>query len=491
MLTAELVAILVATHGRFTYSLDDPYIHLSLARSITHGHYGLDTSRASSPSSSALWPFLMALTVRTPIAAAAPLVWSWVASLGSAGLLYAAFRQRSTPWASAVLAGVTVLGLNLVGVAYTGLEHSLQILLALAVATGVVRAWSDPSRSLPRWFLVALVVGPLVRYEMAAVSTAAVVVLWGCRAHRRPLLAATAGWVGSLTAFSGFLIWLGLSPLPSSVLAKTPYARDATPWQVLGDKLEVVGTQPCLLAVVAVVSLDLLLRRRWTALHTFVALVLGAHVAAGEFDHGRYELYALAAVVPPLMRLAADWEPVTELVGRVARGLVLGLVGVAMVPYAHGTMQTPLSSAGIAQQQGQMADFVRHHWQRPVAVSDIGEVAWAGGQPVLDLWGLADQEARERRMAGGDAWVGALVARRHVGLAIVSTGWFGVSSSWLRVGALVADVVVTNNTHAVDVYVTDPVGDPESVDAACAALRSFAEDASEGTRVELAAPCTP
>ena len=109
---------------------------------------------------------------------------------------------------------------------------------------------------------------------------------------------------------------------------------------------------------------------------------------------------------------------------------------------------------------------------------------------MLDLWGLADQEARERRLAGGD-WVGGLVARRHVALAVLSTRWFGqkLPSTWVRVGALVADVIVTNNSHAVDVYVTDPVGDPESVTAACAALRSFADDAAQGTRVELAGPC--
>ena len=275
------------------------------------------------------------------------------------------------------------------------------------------------------------------------------------------------------------------------MLAKSAYAEGGSPWTVLADKLELVGTHPCVLAVAALVGLDLLMRRGWTALHTFVATVMVAHVAAGEFGwYGRYELYALAAVVPPILRLAADWEPVTEIVGHIARTLVLGIVAIAMVPFVHITLETPLSSTGIAEQQGAMADFVRRDWQQPVALNDIGEVAWTGGQPVLDLWGLADQEAREARMAGGD-WIQPLVTERHVSLAIVTTSRFGgkLPASWLRVGALVADVVVTNNSAAVDVFVTDPVGDPESVTEACAALRSFAGHVPEGTRVELAGPC--
>jgi hypothetical protein len=491
MLGAELVAILVTTRGHFTYSLDDGYIHLSLARSISHGHYGLNPGEASSPSSSPLWPFVLALTARAPFAAYVPLAWNWLFTLGSAALVFHALRARFGPPAAAVLGGVAVLGLNLVGVAYTGLEHSLQVMLALVAATGVVRAWSDRSRPLPWWFLAALVLGPLVRYEMAAVSVAAVVALWGVRAYRRRLVAATVGWVAPLASFSGFLVALGLDPLPSSVLAKSAYTEGTSPLQVLADKLEHVGTHPCVLAIVAVVSLDLLVRRGWTALHTYVAVVMGAHLAAGEFGwYGRYELYALAAVLPPIVRLAADWEPAAELLGRVAHGLVLGLVAVAMVPYAHVTLETPLSAAGIAQQQGRTAVFVRDHWQQPVAVNDIGEVAWVGGQPVLDVWGLADQDARKRRMAGGE-WLPGLVARDGVRLAVITTIQLqrDLPSTWLRVGALVADVAITNYSRAVDVYVTDPAGDPGAVEEACAALRSFAATATPGTQVEVAAEC--
>ncbi|HKL20996.1 MAG TPA: hypothetical protein VJ904_04275 [Tichowtungia sp.] len=56
----EAGSILYLNGGVFTYSLDDAYIHLSLAEQIHHGHYGINAGEYSSPSSSVLCPFLLA-----------------------------------------------------------------------------------------------------------------------------------------------------------------------------------------------------------------------------------------------------------------------------------------------------------------------------------------------------------------------------------------------------------------------------------------------
>ena len=50
----ELVAILRLNAGRFTYTLDDPYIHLALAERIRRGLYGINPGEAASPASSLL-----------------------------------------------------------------------------------------------------------------------------------------------------------------------------------------------------------------------------------------------------------------------------------------------------------------------------------------------------------------------------------------------------------------------------------------------------
>ena len=57
VIAVELAVVLFLNGGIFTYSLDDAYIHLSLAQNISAGHYGINLSEYSAPSSSIIWPF--------------------------------------------------------------------------------------------------------------------------------------------------------------------------------------------------------------------------------------------------------------------------------------------------------------------------------------------------------------------------------------------------------------------------------------------------
>jgi len=61
------------TRGHFTYTLDDAYIHLAMAENIYQGHYGINLSEASSPSSNVLWPFLLVPTIMTGLGHLFPL----------------------------------------------------------------------------------------------------------------------------------------------------------------------------------------------------------------------------------------------------------------------------------------------------------------------------------------------------------------------------------------------------------------------------------
>src|SRR5262249_53223254 len=65
--TALVVVVLAVSlemnGGKLVYSLDDPYIHLALARHIAAFHYGINAGEAAAPASSVLYPFLLSLFV--------------------------------------------------------------------------------------------------------------------------------------------------------------------------------------------------------------------------------------------------------------------------------------------------------------------------------------------------------------------------------------------------------------------------------------------
>ena len=74
-----------------------------------------------------------------------------------------------------------------------------------------------------------------------------------------------------------------------------------------------------------------------------------------------------------------------------------------------------------------------------VAVNDLGWVAYRNEAYVLDLWGLAYDEARRRRLAGTPGWAAELLARHDVALMMIYESWLGseVPPDWVPLGELV------------------------------------------------------
>lgn len=477
----QVIRVLASTKGHFTYTLDDPYIHLALADQIRHGHYGLVGGTPSSPSSSILWPFLLSLTAGSSLQDYMPLVWNTVFTLGSVLVLHSVLaRHLRGPLLALVTSGI-VLCLDLVGVAFTGMEHALQVLLALLVGRGV--ASLARTGLLDPLLVVGIVLGPVVRYENVAFSVAAAVALV-VTGHRRAAAAATAAWLVLLGSFSLFLVSLGLDPMPSSVLAK---AWGAPLGEVAALKLLEVSLNPIFFVYLLVPLVDAWVLRRWTMLHWFTIFVLVSHVVAGGFGAlFRYEIYVLAGLVPVLVRLVSDWalrwSGSVQLVGA-------GLTAAALVstsPMVYCTVVTPSAAADIWMQQAQTARFVRDYWRQPLAVNDLGMVAYRSGQPVLDLWGLASQEARKLRAANEGRWVGPLVRRRGVRAAAIYEDWFSgqIPSRWVRVATLTGRPTVSAGEQVVTIFATKPAATADL----CAAMRRFAEVGSPA-RIDVTAAC--
>jgi hypothetical protein len=220
-----------------------------------------------------------------------------------------------------------------------------------------------------------------------------------------------------------------------------------------------------------VVYLDRVFRRSWTVLHTYAALALVAHGVAGSFGwFGRYEVYLYAALAPVLVRfIATGWR-----VARMARvvtvvAVVAGVI--AVYPLVQVTARTPAATRDIWSQQGQTAAFVREEWGRPVAVNDIGLTSYEGGEPVLDLWGLSNEQARKDRFENdGSAWADRLVRGSGVRLVAVYSDWFRpIPRTWTLVGEISGAPIVTSAERKVDLYVVDPVDAP----MVCGMLEDF------------------
>jgi len=472
LVVAEIVAILLLNGGTFGYSLDDAYIHLSLANRIWDGTYGINAGEVSAPASSILWPFLLAAFSWLPASAyiLIPVLINMAAAGATLKLLVDAVRgalsgDRSFGLAVALFATVLIFSVNLVPIIFTGMEHSLQQLLAVLLVRGLV----EESRSgrVPRgaWLAVALL--PLLRYDSLALAAPALLYfLW--RGHWRGSVLAMAAIGAVVGAFSGFLLVHGLGILPASVMAKSDIARaGGGPFAVLRNLYgNLYGdSQANVLLFGAVLAAAAACDRGRAAAERGLGLVIVAAIAT-EFVFGRfgayyrYEAYICAATLMALIHLyrgvlARVFAPAAAPAPQI---VAVGGLMIASLSYLIALANTPVATNNIYDQQYQMHRFAVDFYRRPVAVNDLGWVAFRNPNYILDLGGLASHEALlARATEPGPDWMRRLAVAHDVHLAMIYDAWYPQKpSGWVRIGQLEFNQMrVTAADARVSFYATD------------------------------------
>jgi len=362
---AALTAITIRmSGGQLIYSLDDPYIHLSVANHILHGGYGVNADEFSSPSSSIIYPFLLVPTIAVGLGTLGPLLINALATGLSVWLLLEFFWRHAVEKAAGstvfahMLCPMLVLAINAFGLPLTGMEHSLHVLTVIVTLLGLIAMFE--SGSVSAWLIAAIIFMPFVRFEGIALAGAAILVM-AVAGHWR------AAALSSAVIVLGFAVWavamqkLGLPFLPSSVLVKSKMAANVEGAKgafaiahTLQSNLKVSmhnrwGTMFAF-AICALIPLIQDEHGQWRSLRSpklllaaAIVLALGAHLLAGNYEwFHRYEVYAVAILVvagiyflgPTLFRL-----PIRHNVG-----FQIGVLAACIVfaePYIEATVYTP------------------------------------------------------------------------------------------------------------------------------------------------------
>jgi hypothetical protein len=437
-----VVAIRRLNHGHFVFGLDDPYIHLALAQQIAHGHYGINAVEASSPSSSLLWPVLLAPLTLTRHAIAGTLllnVLSGVLAAWMAGASVAAWRGASM--CRRVVSVVALLFVaNMTGLTFLGMEHMPQTMLALACAVGVVACLRG--RSVAWWSVAAAVVGPWIRYESLGITLGFCVALWG-QGRKRVAALTMAGAVVPLIGFSLFLHRLGLPMLPTSVMVKGGAATAGHGYALAFAKDWALQTAhgfgdweraPLMVLFLTLAGLawSETERVRRFAL-SGAALAVCLHLLIGRYGwEARYEVYVLAFAVVVTLQVVNERPPI--LLGWYAMGLLA-----CSMPYVRAAMEVAHASNEVYRQQYQTG-WLTSEFKGNVAVDDLGLVSYdrAPGQYVLDLFGLGSVEAARQKDKSA-AWLDEITRRHDVGLVAIYPYYKEIPVEWIKLGTVCLD----------------------------------------------------
>jgi len=503
LIFAIIVAMALATAilcgGRLTYALDDPYISLSLAWHIAHGHYGLNAVEFASPSSSIAYPFLLAAFAWTPFQEWIPLIINSAAATATTAIIaalcarYCIGTRPAELMRTAFLITALCVSINIAGLVFTGLEHSLHTFTSAATIYGLLRTLEDDE--VPPWLVVVLALNPLLRFEGAALTVLVILALAITR-HIRSAVAAFLTSAAGIGVYMWSMSSLGLPLLPSSVLIKTMDKRSEDPGLVsqvlhlLQHGAESIFNYAAhglpIWIPAALVVLHPIVRARgglrsgeklpltWARELILAAVVLGtiiAHALFGAFGGWfRYEIYVVVVTNMAAIALwhrqvarwisGASWRTVTA-------SAVIFLALCAF--YVRCTILTPMAGRNIHEQQFQMHRFAVDFYRRPVAVNDLGWVSYRNPQYVLDLWGLGSEAARRARLITHQpGWMDDLSRQHNVGVAMIFPSWFPgqVPRGWHLLAHLrSAHPHISAASDDVSIYATSDSAVPEALQA--------------------------
>jgi hypothetical protein len=521
-LAVALPRALALTDGHLTYALDDPYIHMAMAKNLAeHGVWGVTRYGFTAASSSPLWTLGLAILFRVLGPREwLPFVLDALAAAAILVLLHESLARRGAGplarlgWTLAVLAMTPLTSL-----VFCGLEHLVHLLVLLAFLLALVRELEPGEHRDPALPVLAAAL-TAIRYEGLFTIALAVLVLLLARRLERALVVGLAGGMPPL-AFGLYSLAHGGALLPNSILLKgnAPHAGSAAAIRAAlgGRALHELLATPALLVLALGLAAAWLLHRALArgplrGSEAPAPLVLGTMVIHLQLAQTgwfyRYEAYLIGASLAALAWMAPWLHEALRRRGVPRPGawmLLLALIGVAgarpLLQRARASYRKiPAASANIWRQQVQMGRFARiHEAGRAVALDDIGAVTFLADIRCLDLVGLADLEVLRLRDAGRyDARViDSLVIRTGVRTAIVYEKWFtsfvpgGVPAGWTRVGVWRTPEAIVTYSDSVSFFATRR----EEVAPLTASLRAFApqlpREVSQGGPYVLAAGASP
>lgn len=450
--------------GPFVYGLDDPYIHLSIARNLMErGIWGVFPGEFGFSASSLLWPLaIWAFATVTHIFHLAPLLLNVI----FAGLLLAFVNRVLANLETPFL--MTFLVLFLIAFAtplpvltVIGMEHVSHCFFTVLFVWLVARQLASPAEATNRelFFLtLASVVLGMTRYEamfLMPVSTG----LFAARGRYHPAFASLAGFLPIL----GFGLWSlshGWYFLPNPVLLKGQSPDFSSLRGILFSLgygiFYKLGQAPPVALLMIFSALFLLAhdRKRQEKSAGFFANLLFLAVAtlhlqfAGMGWFFRYEAYLVAWGIFTVAVSWKEWDTLAEellspsrkrpvlLLAQYALGLTLAYrICIPMVTI-------PIAFINIFHQPIQVATFLKAYYPgAPVAVNDIGAVSFFASIKATDLWGLADMEMASaiRELRATPDFIATLAERRGVKIAVayerLLVEYGGVPASWKKIGS--------------------------------------------------------
>lgn len=519
IITILLIQSLSINNGHFIYALDDPYIHMAIAKNFAaSGIWGVTAHEFTAASSSPLWVLLLAAVAK--IIGSREIIPFIVNLLCATGVvLVTAYGLRAHPFRAGYRQAVIVVLLLVTPLpllVFTGMEHALHVLLTLLflILAGRLLAKNTFTLHDPT-LLLTLALAPVLvmaRYESLFLVGVVAFLLVIRKRWSAGLLLLVLG-IAPVVITGLLTIQAGGSFLPNSIMLKGKFPLYASPIMFLVYMGRRFAAMPAPLLVLLLAACVLVVRgwitrrgEKWGEPQVLPLIFIGTtllHTVSGGFGWLlRYEAYLIAAGVYALAvalygdlypQRAADKKraPAPVPVKKRLPAIVLALVLVTFlgVRAFNGLAVTARATGEIYRQQYQMARFLHTYYNdASIAANDIGAITYFTNIRCFDMYGLANNEVALAKLTRTyDALtVQTLAEKRRVSIAVCYESWFPdkIPANWRRVGTMTMDPTIICGSNAVSFFAVDPA----ETERLAAHLRDFSAHVPEGVVIEVSTP---
>ena len=447
----SLFLTILFSNNFFTYTLDDPYIHLELAKNIFGGNHGINITEFSAPSSSIIFPFILAPFSNFQFYLFIPFLYNSIFFILTAYLLIIFFKDTFKNTKYAIVASFLFLfSINAYGLVFTGMEHSLHLLLTIFTTVCLLnKNWLMRYNFL---FYLSIILSPLVRFEGMAISLPTLFYIYSTQSQeRKKSIYSFMVLFACIIGYASFLYFNIGEFLPSSVLAKQNSLSGGGIKSVVRDIFYMLKEYGWFFCIAFFIIWRV--NKKDVFFTTFVGSTILLFISFGAYGwYGRYEVFFLSFILLLLIKNLYK-------IFKFKRGHIIAfsLMPFLFVSLIFSTLTVPLASSNIYNQQYLLSQFVKK-FNRPVAVNDLGLISYFSDRYVLDLWGLGNYEALKSRKNKEVDFISNFSKKYNTELLIIYSDWF--SSEELSAFIHVADLYlkekrITPASSKVSFYVSE------------------------------------
>jgi len=468
------------TDGIFFYTLDDPYIHMAMAKNFSlFGVWGVTRHEFTSCSSSPLWTLLLSgIYFFSGVKDITPFVLNILFSLLSAFISFLFVKKfTDSKLIQTIILIFILLFSPFVSVVFTGLEHSMYsffMVLTIYFFYEIIKD-SKENKSQRILFLISVTFLTASRYEGMFAAFAVMVVLLFKKKYLTGILTPVFSFlpvliIGLVSVAKGWYFF------PNSVLLKST-AGGGDSWSFFGSFLNPQFFQLLWaykrISVLLLISFimffalkkdkDIFSLRAMIIVFVIVTLLHINFAKLGSLL--RYEMYIMVFGILLNSVLLIKFVKCS---GKLAGNVIFLFVLISGIFFSISTYSAatdvPVASTNIYQMQYQMSRFINKYYSNGyIALNDIGAVNYYCDIYCTDMWGLANKEIADLRRSGmynSDDMM-RINKERKTEIAVVFETWFekygGMPKSWFNSGTWRIPDNITCGSDVITFYAPDSI----------------------------------